>query len=197
MIHRVEVLLNVQINDPFATGVQIFQRLFHCCMTASVRPESVAMVAEIAFIAHAQYLRRCLLDHPVHYRRYPQRPLLSICLRDVYSPYRLRFISLRPDLLLDFFSVLRKIFVKRFHRHLIDARRTFVALDSMDRRFDVLLTQNPVNQFHLLHLLLLVKLHENFPPPFDLHEHTFPLVGSILGFGLSVPCSQRFALLRH
>ena len=151
----------------------------------------------VAFIAPTQYLRDCLLDHPVLYRRYSQRPLLSIRFRDVYSPYRLRFIFLRSDLLFDFCSVLCEILFKGIYRHLIDARRTLVALDRMNSCFDVFVTENPVNQFHLLHLLLLVKLHEIFPPPFDLRGHTFPLAGSILGFGMSLPCLQRFALLRH
>ena len=63
--------------------------------------------------------------------------------------------------------------------------------------FDVFVTKNPVNQFHLLLLFPLVELHEFFPPPFGLRRRTFLLAGLIFGFGMFMPCLQRFALLRH
>ena len=197
MIHRVKVLLNVQVYHPFTAFVQVLQHLPYRLVAVSVRSKAIAMLAEIAFIAPAQYLRHRLLDHPVHYRLYSQRSLLSICLRYVHTPYWLRLILLGSDLLLDFLSVLHKVPFQSIHRHLVDSGCTSVALYRMNRSFDVPVSQNPVNQFHLLRLLLLVKLPEIFPPPFGLHGLAFPLAGPILGFGISWPCLQRFALLRH
>ena len=140
MVHGVKVLLNVKVYHPFTALVQIFQYLLYGFVAVTVRPESIAVFAEIALVASTQHLRRRLLDDPVHYRRYPQRPLLSICLRNVYTPYRLRLILLGPDLFLDFFPVFRKIPFQSIHRHLVDSGCTSVALYRMNRSFDVPVT---------------------------------------------------------
>ncbi|MBO6248958.1 MAG: hypothetical protein J6N54_09125 [Bacteroidales bacterium] len=68
----------------------------------------------------------------------------------------------------------------------------------MDCSFDVPVTQNPVNQFHLLRLLLRVEFRgmcmsaSPAAPGYD----PFAL-GIHCVFGLSSACLQRFALLRH
>ena len=196
MVHGVEILLNIQINDPLISRVQVFQRLRYGPVTVSARSESIAVLTEISLVAQRQYLRCCLLYHSVYDGGDAQRPLFPVGLWDVDPSHRLRLVLLCPDLCLDLVSMLCKVPVKFFHRHLVDPGCAFVSLDGLDRRFEVLVLEYPLNQFHdLLLLLLLVKPPKISPPAFCLHGRTFPLAGHILGFGMFRACLQRFALL--
>ena len=57
---------------------------------AALRTKSVRAVLEVRFEDRLHNDLRRHLHHPIPHRRYPQRPLPSILLRDVVPPHRLR-----------------------------------------------------------------------------------------------------------
>ena len=68
----------------------------------------------------------------------------------------------------------RKIHVKLFHRHLVDAGRTMVAPDTHPGVPKVSRFYNLVNQFHLLNFVLLVNIPWNVPAASDLGDYDSP-----------------------
>ena len=76
-----------------------------------------------------QHERRRPLRHPVSDRRNPQRPLASVCLRNVSTPHRQGSIRARSQSRAEVFEkFLDPHLLDRGQRHRIDARRTAVPL---------------------------------------------------------------------
>ena len=129
MIHSIEILLYVQVYYPFAAVVQVLKCLLHCCVTASVRSETVTVIAETRVVYFHERLRNCLLDYPVCHCRYTERSHFTVALGYIYPSYRLRSVSLFQYCCLYFSPPGFEIPVKLIHGHLIDSRGTFVLLD--------------------------------------------------------------------
>jgi site-specific DNA recombinase len=104
MVDAVEVLLDVGIHHPVMPGVARFPDRLQRILSASPRTESITALLEIRLedrLDHELYRR---LHHPVSYRRYPQRPLLPIRLRDVLPSHRWRPVFPSLQVLLDSFQ---------------------------------------------------------------------------------------------
>ena len=174
MIDRVEVLLYVEVDYPFIALVQIVQGLAYCHVAAAVGTEPVAGVTKQRFIHLAQYLRCGLLDYTVYDRRDTQRTLTAVGLGNIDTSYGGWLISLLHYGRFYLIHVNRKIHVKLFHRHPVDAGRTMVAPDTHPGFPKVSRFYNLANQFHLLHFVLLVNIPWSVPAASDLGDYDSP-----------------------
>ena len=65
-------------------------------MGAPLRPEPVRAVPKVGLEDRLQHHLRGSLDHPISYRRDPQRSLLPVCLRDQHPPHRVAADTVPP-----------------------------------------------------------------------------------------------------
>src|SRR5437867_3598013 len=94
----IEELLDVHVHDVDVAAPHLAVELTQGAERAAPRPKPVTVRRELRLKDRLQDLQHRLLDHPISYRRNPQRPLPPIRLRNQHPPHRLRSVGLRPKL---------------------------------------------------------------------------------------------------
>ncbi len=138
MVNSVEELLNVEIDDPFIPFVQIAECLQDSALRPALRSETAAVRTEFGLEYKLKSLSCHLLDHAVRYIGDAKRPFLAVGLGNIYPPYRLWFIFLFPNVLLELFSVVYDPLIQLVDFLTVRSGRSLAGFYSLDCFFDVL-----------------------------------------------------------
>ena len=141
----VEELCQVQINGDAVARPDISLCLPECSMGGTIRPEAETRLGKLRIEDRRQDLRNGLLDQPINYGRYPQRPLAPAGLRDHHPSHRLRAVAAITQALANRRPLLAREFGEVLDVHAVDTRRTPVGLHPLPRAAQVLRRE------HLLH----------------------------------------------
>src|SRR2546425_917982 len=133
MRDRVEVAFQVRIDHPtvpfLQQGVDAPQRV----LRAPIRSEPVALRREVPLEDRLQHRSERRLHHPVAHRRNPQGAfLLAPRFGNPHPPDRLRTIATVLQRPREFLQVLLQVALELLHRLVIDSRRPFVRLHSLE-----------------------------------------------------------------
>jgi len=130
MVDAVKVLLNVGIHHPVMPGVARFPDRIERILSASPRTESVTALLEVRLEDRLDHELHRRLHHSVPYRRNPQRPLLSIRLRNVLPPHRWRPVFPSLQVFLDSFQkLLHPVFLDGLDGLPVQPRGTSIGSD--------------------------------------------------------------------
>ena len=102
MVDRVEEALDVGIDDVVMPTTAGDPDHLKGIRGASARAEAVAARLEVRLEDRLKHDLRGHLHQTIHDRRYAQRPLPPVCLRDVLPPNRLRSVPPRSENVLKF-----------------------------------------------------------------------------------------------
>ncbi|MBM2811014.1 MAG: hypothetical protein HW416_1773 [Chloroflexi bacterium] len=91
--NSVEERLDVGVYHPARPSVHRLPYLLTRLVRTPLRPKPVRALPKIHLEDRLQHQLRCCLHDPIPNRRYPQRSLSPVCLRDHHPPHRLRAIS--------------------------------------------------------------------------------------------------------
>jgi hypothetical protein len=100
VVDVVEELLDVDLHNVSVAATPDQADHFQRVGTAFLRPEPIRALLEVGLEKRLDDNLHCRLHHPIAHRRYPQRSLRSVRLRDVLAPYRLRPVPARSETLL-------------------------------------------------------------------------------------------------
>ena len=90
MIDSVEELLQIKIDHKALAGPHILLRGSHRLMCVAAWAKAVARLGKSGLEDRLQNLQQCLLNQPIHQRRYPEQSHPARGLRDLNCAYRLR-----------------------------------------------------------------------------------------------------------
>jgi hypothetical protein len=131
MRNRVEVRLEIRIDNPVTFEVQPLVDLSQRLMSVLPRPEAIREVFENRLEQRLDGDLHCCLNHTIGNDRDAQRPLRSVCLRDIHPPDRQRLVPLRNELCTEFAqeSSNPNFLLNHLKGLLVDARSTFIGPD--------------------------------------------------------------------
>ena len=107
-------------------------------MRRAAGPKPVGVIAEVRLEHGLEHLQHGLLDQPVQHRRYPQRTLPAPGFGDHHPAHRLRLVGARIKRRPHARPVLFQPRPQLTSRHRVDASGTGVALNTSERRHEVL-----------------------------------------------------------
>ena len=122
----VKELLQVYVNYPFTSLVEVFSEFQYCLFTTSAWAEAVAVLLKLFLKSGCEDLTYRLLQNSVNNARYPKFPYPSLRLGYLYPPHRLRAVLPRKDGLLDTFPIRIHVVTHLFDGHAVYARCTSI-----------------------------------------------------------------------
>jgi hypothetical protein len=102
MADLAEEVPDAELHDELAPGDEPGTKPLHRLHSRPLRPEPVRARQEVRLEHRLQHQPGRLLRHPVADRRYAQRPLAAIWLRDVHAPGRRGTVRALPQVMLEF-----------------------------------------------------------------------------------------------
>jgi hypothetical protein len=93
MLYLVEKLRQVAVYDPLVSCYHVVFHLTHGILCSSPGSKTVAVLRKRRVDVRLNRLQYCLLDQPVHHRRYPELTLSAIRLRYLHPEHGLRLVS--------------------------------------------------------------------------------------------------------
>ncbi len=126
MIHFIEKLRQIDVyNPPLPRELELL-RFPDRVVRSPSRSEAIAVRRKLRLEYRAQNLMKCLLDEPIHDRRYAELPLPTIGFRNLDTSHNLGPLRTRQQPFLDLEPVRLKPGLQVFNTHLVDSRRSFV-----------------------------------------------------------------------
>ena len=121
--YRVKVALQVCVIHRLIPSLYVAAYLRQRLMCRTTRPKPVRAILEVSLKDRLQYQQSRRLYYLVAHRWYAQWPELPVCLRYVCPPYRLRFVFLGAQFLLNCVQeLLHARRLNHFDRDTVDAR---------------------------------------------------------------------------
>src|ERR1700757_3557483 len=149
MRNRIEISFQVRVIHRLIPGPYMTAYLLQRLMRRTPRSEPVRTIQEVCLKNRLQDQQGRHLHYPVTHRRYPQRPQLSIRLRDVHAFYRLRLVGLLAQRILNPFQESRHPLV-RLHNLLdrdpVHPGRALVGSHPLPACFQTIHPKDPVVQ---------------------------------------------------
>ena len=146
MIHPVEELLQINIDDHAPAFLHMTLRFEHRVVRATARPKAVAVFGERRVDQRLQNLQQGLLNQPVGHRRYPQFPHPAPGLGNLHAAYRLRPVAPRLQFFPDPQPVGLEVLARFPHRQSVHPSTTAIGLDAFPRPDQVLSRERPREQ---------------------------------------------------
>ena len=146
MVDGVEELLEIDVDHPASTFLDVRARFAHGAVRGTARSEAVAVLGEAGIESRLQDLQEGLLDEPIEHGRDAELSLAAAALGDHVPSHRLRLVGAREQLLADLLPVRDQVRRQVIHGHPVDAWAALVLTNSLQRGLQVLPFERELEQ---------------------------------------------------